>query len=795
MDAEVRTNQRSADSQRHGRAGAANGSVPEPSGHDLPIKRLYSRRQAILSVGLWVALVAIFIPLAYQFTSRIQSTLTGTKGTPSENVRINVVKNFSTALAFPTAIVWDAKGLPQDAADAAWKNLLDTIKADPSVKDVTDGNVMVENWPRSDWHAAFVAVDATTYGEAEKVVPTLRGDVSKLTFPGGVKPWVTGGPALFLDLNLASTESLRSGELIALPVAFIILLLVFRSLVAALLPVLVATLGVICTLGILSFLAQSHSFLPFPAMGVTFFVPNLVTMIGLGVGIDYCLIYLARYRRERANHLTTQEALLLTRQTAGKTVLASAVLVMSGFITLLFIPLEFFTSIAVGGMLVVACVATATLTLMPAMIFLVGSKLEWGSGLFAGLGRMKVGAWCFDCWGQFVVRRCWICVTTGLLILLALGIPFMRLKIASVEAKNIPPKSESRQGYESLSQNLGAGWMMPAIVLVQHPTQDWMNSDGLAKEKVLVDQLAAMTNTEKVLSVTDSSGSRRAQQTRMGLLTSGNDASQNVILLLSKTDPQSPVARDWLDQITETLNASEKANPDGPHYSLGGLPSVTHSADNVIIGALPMVIFATLASTFVLLTVFMKSVLVSLKAIVLNLFCVMAAYGFQVICFQDGWGARLFHLFSTDGLNTVVLVICFCALFGLSMDYEVFILSAVRESWMDNHNMNLSVQEGLLRVAGIITSAAFIMIAVFLSFAFGDVVEIEQLGVGLSFAVLLDATVIRLLLVPSIMTLMGRWAFWCPGQKPPVAGRHPRGHHYQGEKLSPPDESKRLGGL
>jgi RND superfamily putative drug exporter len=191
----------------------------------------------------------------------------------------------------------------------------------------------------------------------------------------------------------------------------------------------------------------------------------------------------------------------------------------------------------------------------------------------------------------------------------------------------------------------------------------------------------------------------------------------------------------------------------------------------------------------------MRSVLISLKAIVLNLFCVMAAYGFQVICFQDGWGARLFDLFPPDGLNTVVMVICFCALFGLSMDYEVFILSAVRESWLDNHNMVLAVQEGLLRVAGIITSAAFIMIAVFLSFAFGDVVEIEQLGVGLSFAVLLDATVIRLLLVPGIMTLMGRWAFWCPGHKLPVAERHPRGHHYHGEKLSAQDEAKRVAGL
>jgi RND superfamily putative drug exporter len=750
----------------------------------------------MVSLLFWLTMVAVFILPAIDFTNHIQSTLNGMKGTPSENVRINVVKNFSTAMAFPTAIVWDAKGVPPADADAAWKNVLAAVRADSSVNDVTDGNILIENWPRSDWHAAFVAVHASTYGEAQNLVPNLRADVARLAFPGPSRPWITGGPALFLDLNLASTDSLRTGELIALPVTFIILLFVFRSLVAAFLPVIVAVLGVVCTLGILSFFATTHAYLPMlPAMGVTFFVPNLVTMIGLGVGIDYCLIYLARYRRERAAHLTTQEALLMTRRTAGKTVLASAVLVMSGFLTLLFIPLDFFNSIAVGGMLVVALVALATLTLLPAMIFLAGSWLEWGSRSLGTLNRLKLRTPFFDHWGRFVVRRAWGCVAAGLIILTLLAIPFSRLRIASVEAKNIPSKSESRLGYESLSKNLGAGWMMPAIILVQHPTKDWLNGDGLAQEKNLVDLLTQLPNTEKVLTVTDNSGPRRAQQTRMGLLTSFNDPSQSVIMMLSRTDPQSPTARDWLDQVTALLKKSEAAAPDGPHYSLGGLPSVTLSADRVIIDALPMVILATLASTFVLLTIFMRSVLISLKAIVLNLFCVMAAYGFQVICFQDGWGARLFHLFPTDGLNTVVLVICFCALFGLSMDYEVFILSAVRESWLDNHTMSLAVQEGLLRVAGIITSAAFIMIAVFLSFAFGDVVEIEQLGVGLSFAVLLDATVIRLLLVPGIMTLMGRWAFWYPGHKLPVAERHPRGHHYQGEKLTPPEEPKRVAGL
>lgn len=763
---------------------AANGNLPEST--SLPIKTHYTRRRAICNLVAWVAVTIIFIPFVLQFTNRIESTLSGTKGSPAEVVRENLVKNFTTALAFPTAIVWDAKGVPVEQAETVWKNLLQEVRSDAKVNDVSDGNAMIENWPRPDWHAAFVASKASSYGDAEKVVPRLRDLIAKQEFPGEHRPWVTGGPALFLDLNLASTRSLRSGELIALPVAFVILLLIFRSLVSALLPVLVATLGVTCTLGVLSMLASK--------MSVTFFVPNLVTMIGLGVGIDYCLIYLARYRREKTNHLTTQEALQITHKTAGKTVLASAVLVMSGFVTLFFIPLEFFTSIAVGGMLVVACVALATLTLLPAMIFLAGPWLEWGSSLFNFMSRARVGPRCCESWGRFVVNRPWICVAIGMAILAILAVPALRLKIASIEAKNIPSMSDSRLGYESLTQNLGAGWMMPAIVLVQHKSPDWI-INGMDDEQSLVNQLSKLPNTLKVVTVTDTTGSKVAQSSRMGMLTSSTDQTQSVILLLSKHDPQSMPAREWLDDITVLLHEREKENPSGPTYFLGGLPSVTLTADRVIIDALPEVIFATLCSTFLLLILFMRSILVSLKAIILNLICVLAAYGFQVICFQEGWGAYTLHLFSTDGLNTVVLVICFCALFGLSMDYEVFILAAVRESWLDNHNMKLAVQEGLLRVGGIITSAAIIMVAVFLSFAFGDVVEIEQLGIGLSFAVLLDATVIRLLLVPSIMTLMDKWAFWWPGQALPVSERHPRGHHYHGEKLTPPEDRTRITGL
>jgi RND superfamily putative drug exporter len=427
---------------------------------------------------------------------------------------------------------------------------------------------MIEKWPRPDWYAAFVALDESTYGGAQKAIPKLRHDVGTLKYPGGRHPWVTGGPALFLDLNIASTEALRTGELIALPVTFIILLLVFRSPVSALLPVIVAALGVVCTLGVLSFLASDYDVFGrhWSAMSVTFFVPNLVTMIGLGVGIDYCLIYLARYRRERANHLTTQEALQITRQTAGKTVVASAVLVMSGFLTLLFIPLEFFSSIALGGMLVVLIVALATLTLLPAMIFLVGTRLEWGRISLSFLHNFRVRANFSARWCHILVTRPRTCLAIGLLILGLLSIPALWLNIGSVEARNLPRQAESRLGYDSLTKNLGAGWMMPAIVLVQHPSADWITGDGLVVERGLVKQFNDLDNTAKTLTVSDTSDSRKLQQARMVLLTSYKDPSQSVMLLLSKTDPQSHDAREWLGKIDDILRITEAASPPHTHY-------------------------------------------------------------------------------------------------------------------------------------------------------------------------------------------------------------------------------------
>jgi RND superfamily putative drug exporter len=728
--------------------------------------RLYSRRLALVWVILWGGLACCLGPTAWNFSHRLQGTLTGVDNSAAESVRVALTKNFTTALAFPTAIIWDSHGLTEETAQGIWARIVESAKNSPGVTQVYDGKALLPDWPRPDWHAAFIELGADSYGQAEKMIPVVRAQIKRdAGAPPGRPVWITGGPALFFDLNVASVDALRRAELMALPVTFLILLVVFRSVVAAFLPVLVAGLGVLVSLGALSYLSTLWP--------MTFFVPNLVNMIGLGVGIDYSLIYLARYRRERDQHLTVLEALDVTRHTAGHTVLVSAGLVMTGFLALLVIPINFFHSIALGGILVVGSVAAATLTFMPAAIFLLGHGLEFGSVFQTDHQMSQKVRDTYRIWTRLLLYYPEYFFLAGTSILVLLGLPIRQLTVTSLQASTLPTRAESRLGYESLHKEIGQGWMMPTIILEQHGAEgSEMGPEMIAQEKELITRIKRLENTGRIISLAtppEDPGQRREQT---GLLTGSPESGQTILLAISHEDPQSPAGRRWLHQLDGVLREQHESFPNGASYMIGGVAATTTATDEVIFAALPKVIMLTLITTFFLLTYYMKSILVPLKAIVLNLFCVLAVYGFQVLWFQLGVGHSMLGVFpQTDGLNTIVLVICFCALFGLSMDYEVFILSAIRESWLDQHHFKIAIEEGLEKTSGIITSAALIMVSVFLCFAFGSVVETQQIGMGLSFAVFLDATLVRLVLAPSVLALMGKWAWWMPGRPMPGTER------------------------
>ncbi len=717
----------------------------------LPVHRLFSRRRAIAWIILWSSILIVFVGSAARFSEEVHGTLTGTIRGSSEIVRSVLVDHFTTALAFPTAVVWDGSDRPTEETDAKWQEIQEKLRSYEGVSQITDCNDLVEHKSEPGWHAAFIALNAQNYAEAEKRIEPIRAVLDGIEFHGAHRPYVTGGPAVFIDLNLASTNALRQAEWIALPITLFILLIVFRSAVAAVLPIMVASLGVILTLGILRKLTH--------LMTMTFFVPNLVTMLGLGVGIDYCLIYLARYRRERAI-TTTQEAIRITAATAGRTVLASAVLVMSGFFSLLLIPMECFTSIALAGVFVVASVAAATLSLLPAILLLLGRRLEWGRvRLITCEDKLgDLATW----WSKFVIRRPWICFISGLVLLDLMALPVLKLEVGAIKVTNLPGQMEARMGYESLNAHFGTGWLMPTVIFAKHTSDQWMGVGELNNEKTLIDKLKNLQDTLDVISVEEAVGTRHQQQQRMGFLTNNKDATEELILVLCRIDPESIAARKWLDKVQSILMEEQTLHPEGTKYYLGGLPSLTLETDRVILRSLPFVVAATLLTTFVLLVIFMRSIFVPLKAIALNLLCVLASYGFLVFCYQTHLGHWITQIPNAGGINSFVLVICFCALFGLSMDYEVFILASVREIWLDSHDIYIAIQVGLKQTSGIITSAALIMISVFMSFAFAGIVETQQLGLGLSLAVFLDATVIRLLCVPSAMVLMGRWNFWWP---------------------------------
>lgn len=726
---------------------------------------------------MWVVLGAWFAPSAWNFAHQVRGTLSGVTNSPAAQVQQSLARNFSTALAFPMAVVWDARSLPKEEADAMWLQIKEQLAEIPGNKQleipgitpggVKDARLFIPDWPDERWHLAFLEVDTLDYRGAEKFLPMAREfikDKIRDKLPANAPPlYITGGPALFHDLNTESTEALRRAEAIAMPIAFLILLVIFRGLVASMMPLVVAGVGVVVTLGLLSISAAY--------MEITFFVPNLVSMIGLGVGIDYSLLYLARFRRERGLHQTTHQALRLCQQRAGHTIMVSAAMVVSGFAALCIIPLQFFQSIALAGSLVVICVAASSLTLQPALILLLGPALEWGQirKSDSGMTVRLQGIW--RSLARTVIARPIMFTVLGSSILLLFAAPVLYLKNAALQAGTLPPQAEARKGFDSLAAMLGPGWVMPTIILVQHPNAEWTGDPASAqRERELAARLRLLPNTSVVVVMRDPSDPPATRRAKATIMEGNNDLTQSLIFLLPKADPHSNISRSWLQDVQRELTAQETANPGQEKFVLGGIPATTFYTDKIIADAIPRVIGMTLVTTFLFLMLMIQSILVPLKAILMNLLCVMAAYGIQVLWFQEGYGALVDPTFiPIDGINTIVMIICFCALFGLSMDYEVFILSAIRESWLDQKDMKIAIEDGIMKTAGVVTSAAVIMVAVFVSFAFVSVVETRQLGIGLSFAVLLDATLIRIILVPATMTLMGRWNWWLPWRPMPLA--------------------------
>jgi putative drug exporter of the RND superfamily len=575
----------------------------------------------------------------------------------------------------------------------------------------------------------------------------------------GFRVLTVGQVSAFDEFSHIAEKDIQKGEGIGLPIALLILVVVFGALVAAGVPIVLALVSIFVALGMTALVGKLFE--------LSFFVTNMITMIGLAVGIDYALFIIERYREERRHGLEKVAAIERAGGTASKAVLFSGMTVVLALTGMLIIPTTDFRSLGAGAVLVVVVAVSASLTLIPAVLSLLGDKLDWPRRRkydAQTVARQQV----YDSetihkgfWGtitRVVMNRPVVAVVASVMILAAAALPALDLEIGQAGIETLP-EGKAKTGFQILESEFYVGQLSPVKIVI----------DGNINDPAIA------TGIESVVATLESDaqfGPATIETNEAGDLT-----LISVPMVTEASAPESIAAVTALR--AETLPAAFKGT--GAETYVTGDTAFNEDFASLIDRYTPIVFSFVLGLSFLLLMVAFRSIVVPLKAILMNLLSVGATYGLLVGVFIKGWGADLLGFQTVHAVEAWVPIFLFCVLFGLSMDYHVFLLSRIREHFDHSGNNRESVAVGLQSTAKIITGAALIMVAVFSGFAMGDLVMMQQMGFGLAVAVFLDATLVRSVLVPASMALLGnrnwylpRWLGWLPnvnveGSEAPVA--------------------------
>jgi RND superfamily putative drug exporter len=557
------------------------------------------------------------------------------------------------------------------------------------------------------------------------------------------KTYVTGAAAITADTDKVFAHDAKVGEFYtAIPIALLILLFVFGSL-AVLLPLIFAMAAIPVTLAIIWIFANF--------MELSTYLQNLVMLIGLGIAIDYSLFIVYRYREERRGGLGKEDAIVRTMQTAGRAVVFSGTAVAIGLALMLFMPLPFMRGFGIGGLVIPLVSVICALTLLPALLYLVVDKLDSVRLIPKRIIDRRADEE-NNMWGRlarFIMRRPLPIAlgTTTALILLAL--PVLSLEVGPGTNKGVPQDLESVQGLNILAAEQGEGAIAPTEVIVDTHQAGGVQSSGVqAAVQRLVERL------QKDPEVTGVAGSESVPPYV--------DASGRYlhIQITGAHEYGSPQAMDFVRRFRDQIEPAANFPPEASVYAGGGPGSSVDVIDTAY-GAFPWLVLAVLVLTYFLLLRAFRSLLLPLKAIILNLLSICAAYGLLVMTFKWG-GGDVVGLQSFDQIEFWIPIFLFAMLFGLSMDYEVFLVSRMREEWDAGKPNDEAVASGLAKTGRLVTAAGLIMFAAFMGFVVGSILGLQQFGFGLAIAILLDVTIIRALLVPSAMELFGRWNWWLP---------------------------------
>ncbi|MDA8623011.1 MMPL family transporter [Candidatus Poseidoniales archaeon] len=585
--------------------------------------------------------------------------------------------------------------------------------------------------------------------------------------------WKTGQIAIDVTFDTRIQDDLITAELISGPLTLIILGIVFGTIIAAILPLGVAILTVISAMGLTIWLSNT--------MEVTQYAINIITLIGIGVSVDYSLFLVNRFREELNRGRDIRTSTAMTVATAGKAVFFSGVTVAIGLMGMLFFTGTGLPSLGIGGTLAVSVAMLFSVIVLPAVLAILGHKVFVGKIKFAFSTENDTGDGVWAKIATTVMERPWAVLIPTLVILLGAGLPFLQADFSIASRDALPPDDETRVGFEHMDEKWPETAVNAALVVMDFDGQDPLEESNLrAMHRWMVDNVNDSRVIEAfgyALPAANMSESEVVAfwQTPDEFLTTEQQAtreyfrnefiSNNVTFVVfslngpitgqdSRTFVQD--VRDERNEFLDELNMGD----DGvlmvagfAAYSLDILDSIKEN--------LPYALAFIFISTIVLIFIQVRSVIIPIKAIIMNILSISATFGMLVFVFQWGNGAELLN-FTAQPIETTNPVIIFCIVFGLSMDYEVLMLSRIHEEWEVTGDNTQAVANGLQKTGRLITGAAAIMVVVFMAFGLSSVVILKQIGLGLALAILLDATIVRALVVPSTMRLMGKWNWWSP---------------------------------
>ncbi|KMK76808.1 MMPL family transporter [Alkalihalobacillus pseudalcaliphilus] len=606
-------------------------------------------------------------------------------------------------------------------------------------------------------------------GFAQKVLPDIQKSLTESLQMEGFEVTILGTPAFWGEINQLSQAGLEKAHLYALPIIILVLLLVFRSVVSSLTPLLLSGASIIASLGVLFFISQG--------MELSVFVLDAALMLGIGVGIDFSLIFVKRYREQlRGINTNPLEAVVETMGKAGHAILFSALTIIGSMSAILFIDIAAVRSIALGVIVVVFFLMLTSLSLLPAFLAILGTKINALSISYKSTHMKQVEQGRWYRLAHRVMKRPVLYFAGAFAFLIVLAWPALELEVSTPDSRMLPEETELRNGISMLEDGFGLGYASPIQVVVSVKDGDLTNQESLTQLQILNQQLEEITNVEEVNSLFS-----LFNDIDMGMLSSilsenqsllSNDEwmminrslgeNKNVMIfdVISNDYASSEVNRAIVQQIRKDFSTSE-----GWDVFVGGETAEGMDTSQSLNDSLPVVLAFTLILLFIILVLTFKSLLLPIKAIVMNILSLGATYGVLVAVFQWGWGAEILGFGDFGFIQSFIPILLLGLLFSLNTDYEVFLLSRVQEEYSKGVTNEESVALGLEKTAPMISGAAMIMVAVFGSFAFAGVLPMQQLGLGMAFAIALDATIVRLVLVPATMKLLGDWNWWFPLQR------------------------------